>query len=1001
MAEESDVPERFESVTEFLSEIVESVKDNEGLQTIREHLPEWAETTTEAVGTWAAPIKIIAKFVGKVAKEHDPEALGYKACTVAYKAAALEALRLVGQPQDIPNLTGREDVVKKIRKLEPPQAGLMRAFSFSRPHAHPFMWSANAQLEEVARYFGYNEREGRRILASVRENFQSCLAALLTDGKTVEKFNPFKEWLAFDSEGYVARAKLLEHTERQRRAFAERPVLNIEPFALADVYIETECGDLSWGEIVGNAAGPTGPQQPKNPFLEENGGRGALLKKVLALLGKEDYPDAIVIQGAPGSGKSVFTQKLCSVLLKEGLQPVRVRLKNLEHTGRTIWEDMSQAIQRVDETDPDPPSDFVADVFLGGQILDGPVPFGNTRISPYVLIFDGWDEISRSGSRSFQDRVKDTLERVRKEILQRPGRIRVILTGRPSEAIGEASFLKATTRILTVRSLRPDQVEGYVRKLSRLLDDPPIQPAADNKVKGWKLAGVERFGPIFSQYAKEFGSDGSSRQARLDVLGQPLLLHLAVRVIAEWKGDIEELISSPTALYRNLVDLTSAGGKFVEDPGRLDYPYPPTGSELRTLLRDIALAIQQYGSETIPQAELEKRLKKPKGALRKDAEKAAADYPLSELMIGFYFKSGPAHLGCEFLHKSFREYLTAEAIVAIVKDYGRHHTVPKEERPDYWRDFHAEDSRYGLSRRLSEALSAQWLRPDVLGHLCELIAWEVDRWAQAPSDALSISQWEEVRTALADLWDWWAEGVHLRNQYGEDGISLKAPYVSQLIELATPRLRDDQPAPPRTVTMDSNLGQGLCQLAVSVHYVLARTSGVLGLQGTAQQCRRCQTVVESDGRTWIRFAPSGQSPEYFNNYANRISSSGTRATNSRDWPSGADLRAVDLRRADLMLLNLLGTKLDHADLSGALLEATSYMGARLRSANLSGTYFVVRLFTGTITHGGILESGNIDRAVGYDEGCLLNLEPMREHFKTFPDVASELRLSAFRKPDAS
>jgi hypothetical protein len=39
-------------------------------------------------------------------------------------------------------------------------------------------------------------------------------------------------------------------------------------------------------------------------------------------------------------------------------------------------------------------------------------------------------------------------------------------------------------------------------------------------------------------------------------------------------------------------------------------------------------------------------------------------------MISFYFKGGREDRGCEFLHKSFREYLYAEAVVEMLKDYG-------------------------------------------------------------------------------------------------------------------------------------------------------------------------------------------------------------------------------------------------------------------------------------------------------------------------------------------
>jgi hypothetical protein len=98
----------------------------------------------------------------------------------------------------------------------------------------------------------------------------------------------------------------------------------------------------------------------------------------------------------------------------------------------------------------------------------------------------------------------------------------------------------------------------------------------------------------------------------------------------------------------------------------------------------------------------------------------------------------------------------------------------------------------------------------------------------------------------------------------------------------------------------------------------------------------------------LRFAPSGNSAEYFNNYANRISSSGTTATNSRYWPGGADLRGVDLRNADLGLLHLYRTDFGHADLSGAHMDAPAFRDSDLRLAELTGAVFLVRLFFGAI-----------------------------------------------------
>ena len=55
----------------------------------------------------------------------------------------------------------------------------------------------------------------------------------------------------------------------------------------------------------------------------------------------------------------------------------------------------------------------------------------------------------------------------------------------------------------------------------------------------------------------------------------------------------------------------------------------------------------------------------------------AEDHPLTRLMISFYFKGGQPEQGCEFAHKSFREYLFAECIVETLKEYGHRLTERK------------------------------------------------------------------------------------------------------------------------------------------------------------------------------------------------------------------------------------------------------------------------------------------------------------------------------------
>lgn len=128
---------------------------------------------------------------------------------------------------------------------------------------------------------------------------------------------------------------LIEHAEYQRWLFEEKPVFGKEPFNLAQVYIDTECGKLTWEEI--RDGGPQGPggtagskeKERVDPFLEKFGGRHPLGETVLGFLGDPNFRDAIVVQGPAGAGKSAFTLWLCAELVRQGLRPIRVLLRDL------------------------------------------------------------------------------------------------------------------------------------------------------------------------------------------------------------------------------------------------------------------------------------------------------------------------------------------------------------------------------------------------------------------------------------------------------------------------------------------------------------------------------------------------------------------------------------------------------------------------------------------------------------------------------------------------
>lgn len=725
-----------------------------------------------------------------------------------------------------------------------------------------------------------------------------------------------------------------EHADYQRWLYEEQKVLGSEPFTLAQVYTDTDCGVLRWEECT--RKNERDGRRHVDPFSEQFGGRQPLLETVLGLIADPDFKDAIVIPGVAGSGKSSATVRLAWELVRQGLRPIRIELKHLDTREHVPIEEALPEAVHLTSSDCDPEANrvvFGKDLFLGGAIFDEYVHFRGTKICPYVLILDGWDEISIGATSGFQQRVVLMLEAVRAQFFRgRAFPVRVILAGRPSHAIEQGRFLLADTPLLTVRPLSPAQLESYVDK---------VQVATTGSEKAWSLAKVAALPKVLESYRQAHEKAGKfAVQSTFEVLGLPLLAHLALRLLASRPDDAEELLNDTTSLYRNLVDMVvgQAGKAKGAEAGAAMY----TGEELRGLLRDTAEAMTTFGAEAIPQGELAARLGLEDDDLDSRARTLATDKSLSRLMISFFFKGGRKELGVEFSHKSFREYLFAEQVIEALKIYGHKAAANLPEREEFWKDFEATDPRRELCHRLAELLGPVWVTPEVGRHLRGLLAWEI---ARAKDSELNL--WEKVRDGLADVWDWWGEGVHLRPQPARKAGNWQYEQGEKplaLLIVEEKRLRSDLkvcPTPVRTTTIDAHLGDGLFLLAAFTHAELDRSAnGWLREAGNRRTSvekkktiRRCQAGYHSE-ETPLRFAPAGPEYHYFFNYCARINADGNRPQGP--FPSGAQLTGVYLRGAYLRGAYLRGADLRGADLSGAYLRGADLSGADLREADLSG-----------------------------------------------------------------
>ena len=832
-----------------------------------------------------------------------------------------------------------------------------------RIDSHAFVQKADRILQHYLPQAGYSPDQVVGVIRQIHTSIQDQFTSLLSHGKTKDKFEPLTRWLSLPSDQRLSRAALRRHAEYTSWLFRKAPVLQVEPYALSDVCIEAECSKLIHSQLKQELKG-----KPRaNPFLEgeQNGGRHKLLETVMSYISDPKFREPIVIQGSAGSGKSTFTLRLADHLISEGFTPIRIRLRDVV-LGKEFYTQFGEAIAYQNDHYLKDHERFIpASNPLGnGAVLQEILPFngGSLEVCPYVVILDGWDEISVAVSEGLKIRVKELLLRMRSELFKPSMRVRLILTGRPSDAIDDCTeFFRDETPMLTIRTLSPEELPQYADRLRQALTERPLRfDAASN----WKLPEDAVLKPMYKSYRAEFKAEkqleeeGKPNQTTA-VLGYPLLLHVTFRLLAEPGIDPKELLESPTALLRKLTDFATATADKPSDaePGAKILARI-SGSSLRRLLRKTAAFMSALGQEAISKDELKRRL------MTRDVDEivkgATQDNLISAMLVSFYFKGGNAELGCEFTHKAIREYLFAEEIVEQLKHYARLISDDLPERPAdlYWKDFERTDPRHKASEDLAALLAPQWLTAEVVAYLESLIEWEAQRCntAQTASAGETASvnpgEWRRMRALLADLWDWWAEGVHLRPQpgIGENSGQLEWPRSS--VERWIPKSKpfvidalDRPPEPIRSTTLDAHLGDSLFRLCAWVHF--------FGLRSVSEEPRRFQSLSNNQ----IRFRPGGNNSNYFGFLANRINAAGWRVGGS--FPSGVFADGIDLTGSLIQGLSFMHSSLNSTLWNGAGLMNCNIGDATVRGADFKGAWIQNCVFFRTKLDGSKFVGGHL------------------------------------------
>ncbi|HYJ88784.1 MAG TPA: pentapeptide repeat-containing protein [Pyrinomonadaceae bacterium] len=787
---------------------------------------------------------------------------------------------------------------------------------------------------------------------------------------------PFLSSMGFVKKS-VEEALQIHRSEILSRYF-EEPVWSQPGLTLDKSYVDLECGSLTWGDITESIR--RGGGSGLNPLDESSAPRTNLLAATLDWLQKENLQEFLVIEGSPGSGKSSFTIRLSVKLVEQGYQPIRVRLRDLGKNADD--EPIAEIAKKILEVDP--------------AELEYALEHNQTKA---MLILDGWDELTLLPDQNLINRVGNFLESIRNGVLDRwKGRIPVILTGRPTKAVTTARNMTENTRILTIYRFSPAQLREYLVKLDSIYStasnmSPEIEIILQRYEDDWRLSQ---------------GVPSSQVAGTIDVVGWPLLAHVAYRLMRECEPSRQtSLIADRTMLLRCLTEYYCIHSRKPSDePSGTEVRSRLEAPTLRSLVQETAIAMTVKGTECISQEELRRDMASWSGRSKADRDlKLAGGIDPDIFLINYLFKSGVEYLGCEFIHKSLREFAFAQAVVDNLKRLA----VPSDTKREYNRDLMTEGRLAILSR--------QWLSREIWDHIERQVSWEIYRESPELEDPiafqrgerpLGIDAWCRIRDRLTQRWTSWA--------FSNPGLS--------------PTKSDWKPDPKLaemfkgvsaidSAGADARFGAALFRLCAMLHGILAarilETSGLMNYQknmweelGVTVPAGSEQTTLNHTPDQRLRFFSPGKGDEILEPTMLRSSMARINAYyahTKEELPEKCDLTflvatGAALERLSFQYCNLSYSNFSESNLSGADMQGADLSGAwlcksNLTRANLNMTDLPYASFRQANLEGASLKSANIEFA-DFREAKGLSLEQVSvttnwESAKFDPEFLAKLR----------
>ncbi len=704
------------------------------------------------------------------------------------------------------------------------------------------------------------------------------------------------------------------HREKILSRYFQEPVWSQPGLTLDKSYVDLECGSLTWGEITESMR--RGGASGLNPLDESSAPRTDLLAATLDWLQKENHQEFLVIEGSPGSGKSSFTIRLSVKLVELGYQPIRVRLRDLGK--KADDEPIAEIAKKILEVDP--------------TELENALEDNQTKA---VLILDGWDELTLLPDQNLINRVGNFLDSIRSAVLDRwKGRIPVILTGRPTKAVTTERNMTEKTRILTIYRFSPAQLRDYLVKLDAIYNtdsntSPDVDIILQTYEDDWKLSQ---------------GVPSSQVAGTTDVIGWPLLAHVAYRLMreCEWSRQTS-LIADRTMLLRCLTEYYCIHSRNPSDePSGTEVRSRLEAPKLRSLVQETAIAMTVRGTECISHQELRNEM-----ALWSSRSKADQDLNLvgavdtDIFLINYLFKSGVEYLGCEFIHKSLREFAFAQAVVDNLKRSAGPSDKKQRMHPD------------PMTEARLPILARNWLSREIWDHIERQISWEIYRESPEFEDPiafqrgerpLGIDAWCRIRDKLADRWASWAHSSH-----GGDLLPLtsdqKSDSTSELFKGV---------AAIDSAFADARLGAALFRLCATLHGMLAarilETSGLMAHQknmweefGATVTAGSHQTALDQTPDQRLRFFSPGKGDEELEPLTLRSAMARINAYyihSKEELPEKCDLTflvstGAALERLSFQYCNLSYSNLSESNLSGADMQGVDLSGAWLCKSNLT------------------------------------------------------------------